>query len=82
MSIIAAQPKTLLNQTTTIVKLAKACETQLKMNQHMHLDAKSAAASVLSRRFTLIEENRKVSLCTQISLLFKRNMTSAFRNPL
>lgn len=37
---------------------------------------------MLSRRFTLIEENRKVSLWTQISLLFARNMTSACRNPL
>ena len=82
MSIIAAQPRTLLSHSTTIIQLAKECEKQQKGNQNMHLDAKSLATSVLSRRFTLIEEQRKVGFCTQLSLLFKRNMTSAGRNPL
>ena len=82
MSIIAAQPKTLLTHDTTIVKLARECEKQLKHNQTLEVDDKSAVTSVLSRRFTLIYENRKVSLCKQISLLFKRNLTSASRNPL
>lgn len=82
MAIIAAQPKTLLHQNTTITKLAKECSTQLKANQSMYLDDKALATSVLSRRFTLIEENRKVGLFKQISLLFMRNMTSACRNPL
>lgn len=40
MSIIAAQPKRILHQNTTITKLAKECETQLKGNQHMYLNDK------------------------------------------
>ena len=48
----------------------------------LHLDAKTQATSMLSRRFTLIEEQRKVSIWRQISLLYKRNMTNACRNPL
>lgn len=36
----------------------------------------------MSRRFTLIEEQRKVGMCRQIRLLFNRNMLSACRNPL
>jgi len=30
----------------------------------------------------MIEESRKVSFCRQLSLLYKRNITSALRNPL
>ena len=82
MSIIAANPKMLLNEHVTINLLAKECEKQLKENQNMNFDTKSLATSLLSRRFTLIDEQRKVGLCTQTSLLYKRNMTSAFRNPL
>ena len=48
----------------------------------MNYDEKTTATSFLSRRFTLIEEGRKVGLCRQISLLYKRNMTNACRNPL
>ena len=48
----------------------------------MEFSHKTAATSILSRRFTLIEEQRKVSLWRQTTLLFKRNMTNALRNPL
>ena len=36
----------------------------------------------LSRRFTFIESQRKISMWRQIKLLFKRNMSVALRNPL
>ena len=82
MSIIAALPKKILRKDITINMLAKECEKQLKKYNHIQIDEKHMACSILSRRFTMIEESRKVGWCTQFSLLYKRNMTSALRNPL
>ncbi len=70
MSIIAANPRMLLRENITIYELAKACEKQLSGNQHLRLDLKTQATSILSRRFTLIDDQRKVSACRQFSLLF------------
>ena len=43
---------------------------------------KKEATKLLSRRFSMIEENRKVGWCLQTKMIYQRNMTSAFRNPL
>ena len=82
MSIIAAQPRLILNDNITIKSLAKECEKQLKMNQHLELGLRTNIVNDLSRRFTFIEDQRKVGFCKQVSLLFKRNMSIALRNPL
>ena len=82
MSIIAAEPKKILNENTNIIKLAKECEKQLKHNMNLNIDEKNDANSMLSRRFSMIEEQRKVSTWKQTKLLYKRNMSNACRNPL
>ena len=56
MSIIAAQPRLILNDNITIKSLAKECEKQLKMNQHLDLGLRTNIVNDLSRRFTFIEE--------------------------
>ena len=70
MSIIAAEPKKILNENINIIMLAKACEQQLKHNMNLNFDDKSTANSLLSRRFSLIEEQRKVSTWKQTKLLY------------
>ena len=66
MSIIAAQPRLILNENMTIKHLAKECEKQLKNNQQLELGLRTNIVNDLSRRFTFIEEQRKVSFCRQV----------------
>lgn len=82
MSIIAAEPRSILNPYVTIEELYNKCRQLLRNNLTLQIDEKSLAASTLSRRFTLIEETRKVGTLRQIALLFQRNMTQSCRNPL
>ena len=82
MSVIAAQPRKMLNPNATIKMLAIENKKQLGDNMHLSENFRQEMAGILSRRFTLRDDARKVSFCRQMSLIFKRNMTGAIRNPL
>lgn len=81
MSQIASQPKAILNSDVTIKSLSEACNEQQSHNMKMDEDQKKEIVEILSRRFTMIDELRKVSFWRQFKLIYWRNMVSELRNP-
>ena len=61
MSIIASQPRKILNDNVTIKMLYKEQQRLLKSNSIMEADDKNVTASILSRRFTLVADQRSTS---------------------
>jgi len=82
MSVIAAQPRTILNPNATIKMLADECKKQQDYNMHLSERERQDMSGILSRRFTDRDTERRVSFCRQYILIFNRNMTTALRNPL
>ena len=72
----------MLNSNVTIKILADECKWKLNDNMHMSEHERKKMAGILSRRFTLRDEERRVGFCRQMTLLFNRNMIGAIRNPL
>ena len=81
MSQIASQPKAILNSDVTIKSLSEACNEQQSHNMKMDEEQRKEIVEILSRRFTMIDELRKVSFWRQFKLIYWRNMVSELRNP-
>ena len=55
LAIVAASPREILNKKITITYMAQECQKQLNRNTKFNL-SESILGSILSRRFTIIEE--------------------------
>ena len=55
LAIVAASPLSILDKKVTITYMAQECQKQLQHNSKFNL-SESILGSILSRRFTIIEE--------------------------
>ena len=72
----------MLNPNVTIKMLAVECKKQQGDNMRLSEHERKEMAGILSRRFKLKDEERRVSFWRQTTLIFNRNMVGAIRSPL